>query len=165
MMNAIHAHRRLALSLVLAIALGFALSSCATTPNVPKSQPMPAGKTFTGVWYSPQFEHMNLRQTGDRVAGVYTYQNGGRIEGKVDGNLLIFTWVEPGNKERARRSMKGSGYLQLLVGKGEYGKTKLAGEWGYGDDLTGGGPWTATWVRELVPEDPLTLEDLRESRD
>lgn len=151
-----------ALAVLLFIALGSA--GCASAPPLPEAQPMPAGKDFTGVWFSPQFEHMNLRQSGDRVAGVYTYREGGRIEGTVEGNMLRFTWIEPGKKETATRTMKGSGYLQLVVEPGEYEEVNIVGEWGYNDDLTGGGPWSAEYVRELLPDDPLTLENLERSR-
>src|SRR5690554_8116161 len=105
--------KRLVISLLSLLLLGLMLGACSTAAPMPQPQPMPAGQDFTGVWYSPQFEHMNLRQTGDRVAGVYTYRTGGRIEGTVDGNLLTFTWVEPGDKQRAPRKMHGDGHLRL----------------------------------------------------
>ncbi|QDG53277.1 hypothetical protein FIV42_21780 [Persicimonas caeni] len=154
--------RRFLLTALLVTLCSVGLVACAGQQKVPKAQPMPAGKNFTGVWYSPQFEHMHLRQTGDKVSGIFTYEEGGTIEGEVDGNLLVFKWIEPGSKEKAKRTMKGRGYLQL-VQDGEM--TKLKGEWGYNEQATGGGPWTAEWVRELEPEDPLTLEDLEAQRD
>lgn len=152
-------HKRFVLAALAVLGLG--LMNCAGQQHVPKPQPMPVGKNFTGVWYSPQFEHMHLRQTGDKVSGIYTYKSGGRIEGEVDGNVLVFNWIEPGDKEKARRTMKGRGYLQLVQ---EGDTTKLVGEWGYSDNVTGGGPWKAEWVRQLQPEDPLTLQDLAEER-
>jgi len=156
--------KRLVISLLSLLLLGLMLGACSTAAPMPQAQPMPAGQDFTGVWYSPQFEHMNLRQTGDRVAGVYTYRTGGRIEGTVDGNILTFTWVEPGDKQRARRSMKGGGYLQLVESSDENHDYELRGEWGYNEDMQGGGPWEAHWVRNLLPEDPLTLKNLQEQR-
>ncbi len=156
-MAAILLQRRLVLACLLVF--GLALTGCAGNPSVPSPQPMPEGKNFTGVWYSKQFDHMFLRQTGDKVSGVFTYKEGGRLDGEVDGNLLVFTWVQPGNKEEARRTIKGRGYLQL-VQKG--GQIVLDGEWGYNDQATGGGPWNAEWVRKLQPDDPLTLQALHE---
>ena len=153
---------RVLLGVVVSVALVVAASACGTKSAVPNAQPMPTGKSYSGVWYSPQFEHMHLKQTGDKVSGIFTYRQGGRLEGTVDGNLLVFDWVEPGDKTQARRTMKGSGYLRL-VEKGD--KTMLLGEWGYNDQVTGGGPWKAEYVRELEPEDPLTLQALEESRD
>ena len=154
--------RRLLLAALFVVTCGAGLVACAGQQSVPKPQPMPAGKNFTGVWYSPQFEHMHLRQTGDKVSGIYTYEEGGRLEGEVDGNILVFKWVDPGNKAQAKRTMKGSGYLQL-VQDGE--TTRLVGEWGYDDQTTGAGPWKAEWVRPLEPDDPLTLQAYREQND
>lgn len=154
--------RRFLLAAFLCAVFSVGLAACAGQHNAPKAQPMPAGKTFTGVWYSPQFEHMHLRQMGDKVSGIFTHQEGGTIEGELDGNLLVFKWIEPGSKEQARRTMKGRGYFQLVTA-GE--ATKLDGEWGYNDEVAGGGPWTAEWVRQLESDDALTLEKLKEQRD
>jgi hypothetical protein len=130
---------------------------CSAAPTLPQSQPLPAGVDFGGVWFSPQFEHMYVRQTGDEVRGIYAYKDGGTFEGVANGNLLTLTWIDPGNKEQARRSHTGAGYLQL-VKEGE--QLKLVGEWGYGESRTGGGPWEAEFVRELEADDPRNLEEL-----
>jgi hypothetical protein len=161
-MNVDSLSRRLLLSFLVLLTLGVGVVSCAGQPKVPQAQPMPAGQNFTGVWYSPQFEHMHLRQTGDKVSGIYTYKTGGRIDGEVDGNILVFEWTEPGDRKKAQRTMKGRGFLQLTQKADE---TALAGEWGYSDKVTGAGPWNAEWVRKLEPNDPLTLQNLAESRD
>jgi hypothetical protein len=135
------------------------LTACAAKQVMPEAQSMPAGKDFSGVWYSPQFEHMHLQQKGDTVAGIYTYKNGGRIVGEIEGNLLRFEWVEPGDKQKAQRTMRGHGYLQLST---EGDEVLLDGQWGYEENVTGGGPWRAEYVRPLDPEiDALTLEQLR----
>jgi hypothetical protein len=142
--------------------VGLVLIGCKSGGTVvPSSQPLPAGKDFSGVWYSQQFEHMHLKQSGNRVVGIYTYKNGGRIEGTADGNVLRFQWTEPGDREAAIRSQSGQGYFQLVT-EGE--KTMLAGEWGYEDKRTGGGPWEAEYIRQLEPEDPMTLEELENTR-
>lgn len=130
---------------------------CSANPGLPEPTPLPAGTNFGGVWYSPQFEHMYVRQTGDEVRGIYAYKNGGTLEGIANGNLLTFQWIDPGNKDQATRSITGKGYLQL-VKEGE--KVKIKGEWGYGEDRQGGGPWEAEWVREMDPEDPRSLDEL-----
>lgn len=153
-------HKRFVLACVLLF--GFSLAGCAGQQAVPGAKPMPEGKNFSGVWYSKQFDHMHLRQSGETVTGIFTYKEGGRINGKVDGNLLVFDWVQPGSKEHARRTVKGRGYLQL-VQQGD--TTKLVGEWGYEDQASGAGPWTAQYVRPLEPDDPLTLQALHEKRD
>lgn len=145
---------------LLLAALVLAVVGCGPGNKMPASKPLPAGTTFTGVWYSPQFEHMYVRQQGNEVRGIYTYKYGGTFEGTLDGNILKFDWIDPGSKEEARRGTKGKGYLQL-VPDGE--SLKLTGEWGYGEDRSGGGPWEADYVRELEPEDPRSLEAWRDA--
>ncbi|MFB6350499.1 MAG: hypothetical protein ABEN55_12935 [Bradymonadaceae bacterium] len=100
---------------------------------------------------------MYLNQTGNKITGVYTYEDGGKLEGKIDGNLMVFDWTDPGEKEDADRTMSGRGYLQLVKGKN---KLQLKGEWGYKDNAAGAGPWTAEYVRELESGDPMRLQDL-----
>lgn len=128
--------------------------------KVPDPEPMPEGANFEGVWFSPQFKHMYLRQSGQEVKGVYTYKTGGRLVGEVEGNLLKFKWQDPGAKEKAQRTMEGHGYLQIVQKKGE---TKLEGEWGYGEDFMGAGPWTAEYIREVKSSDPSGLDELEDS--
>jgi hypothetical protein len=145
------------------LALMVASAGCQTRQQtMPDPAPMPSGASFEGVWYSPQFEHMYLRQTGDRIEGVYTYESGGRLEGEVDGNLLVFEWSDVGSKQTATRSMAGHGYLQLVE---RNDKLKLVGEWGYESEHTGAGPWTATYIRKLESDDPKTVEEARSARD
>lgn len=152
--------RRLSGLVIVVLLAAVALAACASTPSVPSPQPLPEGKNFTGLWYSPQFEHMYLVQSGDVVRGVYAYREGGQLEGTVSGNVLTFRWHDPGSREHARRAMLGQGYLQLIVD--EEGQARLVGEWGYGDNKTGAGPWEAEFVRELDPDDPLTIEAIRQ---
>lgn len=143
------------LTMLLVVSLG---SSCATTSGIPSAGTMPEGMTFAGLWYSDQYEHMYLTQTGNRVEGVYAYGEGGTIEGEVTGNLLVFEWVEPGSREHVRRTRRGKGYLQMMPDGETY---KLVGEWGYNEEHRGGGPWTADFIRPEENEDPRTLEALR----
>ena len=102
---------------------------------------------------------MYLRQSGDKVTGVYAYKSGGRIEGTVDGNLMTFKWVDPGSKEKAQREMRGRGYFKLVREKKEL---KLKGEWGYEKDYSGAGPWNAEFIRELESGDPMQIQELEE---
>lgn len=150
--------RHIGLASLLVAALGLATGpGCSNKQQIPDPGPKPSGADFSGVWYSPQFEHMYLNQTGNKVTGVYTYEDGGKLEGKIDGNLLVFEWTDPGDKENAERTMSGRGYLQLRKGEN---KLKLKGEWGYDDQASGAGPWTAEFVRELESGDPMRLKDL-----
>ena len=73
------------MSLLLCLLTAFVLSSCGAKPQVPDPGPLPAGQSWSGVWYSTQFEHMYLRQTGDEIRGIYTYKYGGTMEGKANG--------------------------------------------------------------------------------
>lgn len=132
------------------------ITGCATG-GVPSAQQMPEGASYSGLWYSEQFEHMYLHQDGDQVTGVYVYGGGGKLEGEVDGNLLVFSWEEPGDRQQARQSMSGKGYFQL---QGQGDDLRLVGEWGYGDDHRGAGPWEAEFIREHKEDDPKTLEEL-----
>lgn len=146
-----------------AIALLFAASSgCSSSKSqkIPDPDPMPEGADFEGVWFSPQYKHMYLTQSGDEVKGIYSYQTGGRLTGQVEGNLLTFEWTDPGSKEKAQRPMEGRGYLKLVE---ENGEKKLEGEWGYGEKRTGAGPWTAEYIRRIKSGDPTKIEDLEES--
>lgn len=142
--------------------IALSLSSCKSVPTIPEPASMPSGASFTGVWYSPQFEQMYLRQSGKTVRGIYTYKYGGTLEGEVSGNLLVFKWIDPGDSSQARRTFKGSGFLQLKPGA-EDGFV-LKGSWGYNDDAHGGGPWEAQYIRELDESDPKNIEEFRSSQ-
>lgn len=152
---------RKAQALLLIVLAASWLMSCGPKAKIPDSQPLPAGQSWAGVWYSPQFEHMFLRQTGDAINGIYTYKYGGTIEGETNGNIMKFTWIDPGSKEEARRSLTGKGWFQLVK---EDGMARLKGEWGYNDAMTGGGVWEAEFVRTMDADDPRNLEDWREEQ-
>ncbi len=134
-------------------------TGCATGGDVPSADAMPEGASYSGLWYSEQFEHMYLFQDGDRVEGVYAYGGGGTLEGEVDGNLLLFSWDEPRTGEAVQQSMSGQGFF-LLERRGD--DLELVGQWGYNDNRSGAGPWEAEFVRELEEDDPETIEELRE---
>ncbi len=144
---------------ILLITLVLGAFACGPKTAIPDPQPLPAGQSWAGVWYSPQFEHMYLRQQGDAVNGIYAYKFGGTLEGEANGNVMKFQWLEPGDKSEARREVKGKGWLQL-VKEGE--KVKLKGEWGYNDAYSGGGIWEAEWVRPMDADDPRSLEQWKE---
>lgn len=141
--------------------LAFLLASCGPSQKIPEAKPLPAGASFAGVWFSKQFEHMYLRQSGDQVNGIYAYKNGGTLEGTANGNVLEFTWIDPGDKETARRRFEGKGFL-VMTREGE--SLQLQGEWGYNDSYTGGGPWEAEYIRPMDPEDPRSLDELDANR-
>jgi hypothetical protein len=109
-----------------------------------KPRPMPEGATFTGVYHSPQYGEMQLVQTGDSVIGEYTKdEREGKINGTAEGNVLHFEWVEKRKLVSNKPTVtKGRGYFQYIVDKVNDDHV-LKGEWGQGDDETGGGPWNA----------------------
>ncbi len=130
-------------------------------PTVPEPASLPAGVgSLSGVWYSPQFEQMYIRQIGDEVRGIYTYKYGGTFEGKIVGNLIKFKWIDPGDPDVARRTFKGEGYWQVVK---EGDRIFLKGAWGYNDDVMAGGPWEAEYIRELEDSDPSTVEEYRDN--
>lgn len=112
---------------------------------------MPPGGTFTGVWFSPQYGEMHMRQTGTQVIGEYTKdERRGTIQGTVQGNVMRFEWRErrelvPGRPSETR----GRGYWRFVVGQD--GRNNLLGEWGPGTDEIGGGPWNAYMLRNRRP--------------
>ncbi len=146
-----------ALSLLIILLSGFVIS-CGPTHKLPEVKALPAGQTWSGVWYSKQYEHMYLRQIGDEVHGIYSQKDGGTIEGRANGNLLEFKWLDPGSKSEARRSLHGRGYLSM---KRDGDLIILTGEWGYNEDNHGGGIWEAEFVRVADADDPRNLEELK----
>ncbi len=146
------------ISLVVMAIMSVGLIACSASS--PVADPMPQGQSYSGLWYSPQYEHMYLHQDGDRVVGVYTYRGGGEIEGKVEGNLLLFDWDQPGDRDAARRDMQGKGFFHL-VERGD--GVELEGQWGYNEDREGA-PWEAEYIREWKDSDPRTLQELRDRR-
>lgn len=147
-------------TILLFISLAFFVS-CGPTHKLPEVKSLPSGQSWSGVWYSPQYEHMYIRQIGDEVHGIYAAKDGGTLEGKANGNLLTFSWLDPGDKSEARRSLKGHGYLSM---KRDGDAILLSGEWGYGEENHGGGIWKAEFVRALDADDPRTLEELKKDR-
>src|SRR5690606_37001 len=108
--------------------------------------------TFHAVWHSPQFGRMELCDSRGTVVGEYAKDTRvGRIQGKVTGDLLRFEWNEEKHVVRGRPNvLTGRGYFKLIMT--DEGRYRIEGEWGYGDDEVGGGPWTANQIRGAEPE-------------
>lgn len=108
-----------------------------------KPGPLPPHAGYVGTWFSPQYGKMVITQNGNRVAATYTKdEREGRLEGRVNGDLLIFDWTEERELIVGRPSqVHGKGYFRYVIG--EDGKHYLVGEWGLDNDYTGGGPWRA----------------------
>ena len=117
-----------------------------------KQGPMPEGGSFTGVYHSPQYGEMHMVQTGDQVIGEYTKdEREGRINGTAEGNMLRFEWVESRKLVSNKPTVtKGRGYFLYKIDVTNDDHV-LQGEWGHGDDETGGGPWNAWKSKHSQP--------------
>ncbi len=114
---------------------------------------MPEGGGFTGVYHSPQYGEMHIIQTGDSVVGEYKKdERSGRINGSVEGDLMHFEWVEQKAMVANRPTeTRGRGYFRYLIDPST-GDHVLKGEWGVGDNETGGGPWNAWKSKHSKPK-------------
>jgi len=145
----------MALSLCLCFCLSTTLAACGAGrqhANV-KVGAMPAGGTFTGVWFSPQYGEMHLIQNGATVVGRFQKEERtGRIQGGVEGDIMRFEWTEARELIVGRPSnTKGHGYFRLAKDTAE-DNWKLVGEWGTDTYETGGGPWNAVKSKTRRPD-------------
>ena len=127
-----------------AVVLALVWTGCGSSAPEIKAGNMPEGGNFQGVYFSQQYGEMNLIQNGANVVGEYESEmRSGKIQGEVQGDLLRFEWVEAKAMVSNRaQSTKGHGYFRYLVDASN-GQHVLKGEWGLGDQETGGGPWNA----------------------
>jgi hypothetical protein len=103
------------------------------TGQLPTPGPLPADKTFVGVWDS-NWGQMKLRPgRGSIVNGSFRGFREGSVSGTVEGNLYRFTW------RQVNSTAWGRGYLQMSP-DGEH----LEGQWGYEKSYNGGGRWWAS---------------------
>jgi hypothetical protein len=121
--------------------------------------PMPANESYSGSFHSEQIGDVFLEQTGDLVVGQYIYNRAscratGRVEGHVTGNLLRFNWTESQRACGRIAPLTGRGYMLFWVDSAGNGRTN--GEWGMGDNDSGGGPWSL--FRDRVRRQPTPDE-------
>ena len=120
-----------------------ACSTTSSTASIPQRE-MPAGATFSGVWYT-NFGDMTLTQKMEGYTrGTFDFKGEGQVEGQVQGGVFIFDWIQPGDFQIGRREVKGKGYL-VISDDG----LSMTGQWGYGDSYTGGGEWTGNKATEI----------------
>lgn len=147
-------HRILRRLVVCAIAAlhAVALTACGGGGPQIVAGSMPAGGSFTGVYYSPQYGEMNMIQNGSAVIGEYKQEmREGKIQGEASGDLLKFEWTERKAMVSNRaQETRGHGYFRYVIDKGN-GDHVLQGEWGLGDSMTGGGPWNAVKSKRKEP--------------
>ena len=128
---------------ILAAGLSFGAMACSTTSNIPTRE-MPANASFTGLWYSDEFGEMKITVNPDNtVHGTFDYHDG-EIDGRVQGGVMIFDWIQPGDFQHARREVRGKGYL-VISNDG----MEMSGKWGYKDNYEGGGKWTGRKATEI----------------
>lgn len=140
-------------AMVLAAVFSHLVACGGSTEAVIDVGSMPEGGTFNGVFQSAQYGEMHLCETGAQVVGRYEKdERRGTVQGTVQGDVLRFAWEESRELVGGRpRVTSGRGYFRLVAGRdGSFG---LKGEWGYGTNLTGGGPWEAIKLRRRQPED------------
>lgn len=134
-------------TLLFAVLLGClapgAISCAGAAASVP-TRAMPAGASFSGLWYS-NFGDLTLTQKPDgQTRGEFDFKTGGAVEGRVEGGVFIFSWVQYGDFQVGRREVSGRAYL-VISDDG----LSAQGKWGYGDNYEGGGIWTATKATEI----------------
>ena len=107
-----------------------------------KPGPALVGVKLSGRWFSPDFGEMKLVHAGQKVTGNYLDPRGpehnGRFGGEVVGDLLMLTWIKPGDRSAAVMSQRGKAYLRI-----KEGGQRLEGRWGYDESNDDGGPWRA----------------------
>ncbi len=117
-----------------ALVLAVWLPGCAKPGPIPT--PLPGHITLAGKRES-NWGDKALSQTGDRVKGTFAHRNG-TLEGRLDGDLLLFDWSQPGNKAEGVLAALGKGWLRVSQDGGV-----LEGVWGYREHRDGGGTWRA----------------------
>ena len=112
---------------------------------------MPQGRTYQGVWQSPQYGDMHMCVTGSQVVGDFEKdERRGRIQGTIQGDVLRFQWEERREMVVGRPTVtRGRGYFKLFVDENE--DSRVEGEWGLDNEETGA-PWGAVLMRRRSPD-------------
>ncbi|MBM4321747.1 MAG: hypothetical protein FJ125_17875 [Deltaproteobacteria bacterium] len=103
-------------------------------------QPLPGDITVSGKWDS-NWGRLEFIQLGQQLSGTSDY-NDCRLEGVVEGDLILFDWEQPGDPSEARQGVSGKGWFRI-----SQDGQMLDGGWGYGKERAGGGSWHAERVR------------------
>ena len=129
------------LSALTLCALSLTAGCTAGQDNTLKPGPSIPGLNLSGGFDCQAFGFMRLRQTGLTLQGTYegirkTGDNG-TIRGKIEGDLVWFDWIQPGDMDAAVWPKRGKGWLRISRNGNE-----LTGRWGYDEDREDGGPIT-----------------------
>jgi hypothetical protein len=125
----------------------FLAAACGGSAHVVKSKwkpgPMPAAGNFDGV-YGSDFGRLEITVSGDAAIGLYEAdKHYGRLEGKVDGDLLHFSWTQWNEDMQGKlRETTGRGVFRYIVTTQTMGdrvdeEHSLDGTWGYGASEAG----------------------------
>ena len=100
---------------------------------------MPAGETWSGLYYHPVFGYLHLVEREDKVTGRWERTDKsarGQLSGTKAGNVVHFEWTETKDGVVGpSATVKGKGYFVYEVG--DTG-ARLHGEYGLGDAEVGG---------------------------
>jgi hypothetical protein len=126
-------------------------------PKVAQVQPgdMPAGASWTGVYFSPLFGHLHIEQDGNTVKGKWirpVKDRWGELHGEAVGDLLHFEWTEHTiGAIGPNSSSKGKGYFKYKRPAGDNVDDTVVGEIGRGIDEVGL-TWDAIKQRNMTPD-------------
>lgn len=117
---------------------------------------MPADGSWRGVYFDPLFGYLHIEEKGDLVEGRWIRprkDQWGKLEGKVEGNLLRFEWEEYIDGLVGPNSKKsGKGYFVYKRPPGENVDDIIEGEIGRGEDEVGFAPWKGIKQRNVEPD-------------
>jgi hypothetical protein len=129
--------RQAAFAMVFVMVIGFLAAGCtspgASLPSAGAPAATIAPTPWTGSWEST-WGTMVFTQTGNKVTGTYTHDNG-KIEGTVSGNTLTGTWSEA----PTYAPTKDAGDFVITLASDE---KSFTGNWRYG---SGTGKWDGAW--------------------
>ncbi len=149
----------LALPTVGAVACGPSVS--VKTANL-KSNPMPEGKEWRGVYYSQVYGNLHIVTEGDTVEGKWRTVAGeawGELHGKADGDLFKYEWTEHKiGMVGPSGTRSGHGYFRYVPSKVSDIKDpdQIHGEWGLGES-DAGNDWKAVKQPNVEP-DPKSVQ-------
>jgi hypothetical protein len=114
-----------------------------------------AGAAWAGVYQGPYHLYLRLRVRGSKSIGYWLAIGGrsGRLMGTISGDRFDFDWTEHGGDIAA---WSGRGYFELHPRHGALPPT-IYGEWGLGQNRSGGSWWA------LKRKDEPTLDDVADS--
>ena len=133
-------HLNLTLTLALLLALSVASLGCSGPPkNLIKPGAAIPGLNLTGGYDCKQFGFMQLKHNARSrtVRGTYEgvrIDGSGRIQGRIEGDLVWFDWIQPGNPDSAILPARGKGWLRISNRGAQH-----AGKWGYDQSKDDGG--------------------------